>query len=132
VRVPQTIQAERKAQQTAPVYMYRFDWKTHTFGGKYKTGHNTELPFVFNNLENAPGFVGRPPDKGAVRVADLVSRAWATFARTGSPNHSGLPDWRPYAVEDRATMLFNETCETVGDPGKEERLAIRPLISRIL
>ena len=53
-----------------------------------------------------------------------MSRAWTNFARTGNPNVSGLPTWRPYAASDRAVMIFNDQCKLVVDPHADARLAI--------
>ncbi len=45
------LQAERKvAQHAAPVYMYRFDWKTPCFGREWSL-HGAEIPMVFGNLD---------------------------------------------------------------------------------
>jgi len=49
-----------------------------------------------------------------------VSEAWATFARSGDPNHAGIPKWEPYTADNRATMLFDVPCRTEIDPGREE------------
>src|SRR6202008_4760452 len=43
--------AERKAARgKAAVWMYRFDWETPAFGGKLKSPHSMEVPFVFDTL----------------------------------------------------------------------------------
>src|SRR5262249_46878643 len=48
--------AQRKAAlQRAPAYMYQFTWESPAFGGKYRCTHGFDLPFVFDNLERAPG-----------------------------------------------------------------------------
>jgi len=52
-----------------------------------------------------------------------VSEAWLAFARTGDPNHSGLPAWPTYDTDRRATMLFDVDCRIADDPDAEERLA---------
>jgi para-nitrobenzyl esterase len=52
-----------------------------------------------------------------------MSKAWATFARTGNPNHKGVPRWSKYTTEKRSTMLFNNECIMENDPGKVERKA---------
>src|SRR5205807_7913029 len=31
------------------------------------------------------------------RLADTMSRTWITFAKTGNPNHEGLPHWPKYS-----------------------------------
>ena len=40
------------------------------------------------------------------RLADLMSSAWIAFARSGNPNANALPQWPPYDLKSRATMIF--------------------------
>jgi para-nitrobenzyl esterase len=62
-------------------------------------------------------------------LATKVSSAWAAFARTGNPSHSGIPKWPAYDTKTRATMIFNYECKVVDDPGRDERIAISALPS---
>jgi para-nitrobenzyl esterase len=122
------IMAERKAASgTAPCYMYLFSWQSPAFGGKYKSAHAFCTPFVFDNIDMAPGLWGPTPDPRRIELASTISRAWVAFARTGNPSHSGLPDWKPYTPSDRATMVLNYKCESVNDPRHEDREAIAHL-----
>ena len=41
---------------------------------------------------------------GPYALEDRMSSASATIARTGNPNHKGLPNWPAYDAEQRATM----------------------------
>ncbi len=126
-RMDAVVMAERKAALgRAPAYLYLFTWETPAFGGKYKSCHGVELPFMFDNLEMAPGLMR--PDPGSRDLAQKVSGAVVAFARNGNPNHSGLPEWRPYSVADRATMLLDESCVLANDPRGEERLAVMDLL----
>jgi para-nitrobenzyl esterase len=122
-RMDAITQAERKAaQHVAPVYMYIFEWRTPVLGGKLKATHGIEVAFVFDNVDKVPRWIGR--GAGRQPLADKISSAWAEFARTGNPNHAGLPHWPAYETNRRATMIFNDECKVVNDPGKDERLAI--------
>ena len=49
------------------------------------------------------------------RLAKIVSDTWFAFAKTGKPNHSGLPNWPAYNEKDRATMIFDAECKVVSD-----------------
>ena len=126
MRMDAITQAERKATQgAAPAYMYLFAWRTPVLGGKLKSPHGIELPFVFDNLGGAEDRIGTGADLQS--LADKVSGAWAAFARTGDPSHRGIPQWPAYTLKDRATMILNEECTVVNDPGKEERIALSAL-----
>jgi para-nitrobenzyl esterase len=54
------------------------------------------------------------------------------FARTGDPNHAGIPAWAPYSLEKRETMVFDDPSRLEHDPrGGERRLYQRvPFVQR--
>jgi len=116
-------QAERKAALgKAPVYAYRFQWYSPVSGGRLRAMHCMDIPFVFENVDISKSVVGDGPDRYA--LADKMSSAWVAFARSGNPNHNGLPKWDPFTSDKRATMIFNTECRAVNDPYREERLAV--------
>ena len=112
--------AERKsAQGRAPVYMYLFAWKSPAMEGKLRAPHTVEIPFVFDNTD-----IPREMTKGGPEVKALAAKtsdAWIQFARSGNPNHKGLPNWPAYTADQRATMLLDTTCKVVNDPGNDAR-----------
>ena len=120
-------QAERKARQGAPVYLYRFEYYSPVRDGRLMAMHCMEIPFVFDNLAAGKVYTGDGPL--AQRVADQMSAAWVAFARTGSPNHRGLPQWTAFNATARPTMVFGPDTKLVNDPGREERLALVALRS---
>jgi para-nitrobenzyl esterase len=110
--------AERKLKGgPAPVYMYIFTYISNFLGGLFKAGHGTEIPFVFDNTDDVP-LAGDQPEK--YQLASAMSDAWIAYARTGNPNHSGIPKWEPYTLEKRNTMLFNVQSRQEVDPAREE------------
>jgi para-nitrobenzyl esterase len=124
------LEAERKAEQTqSPLYAYYFTWRSPVREGKLRTYHTLEIPFVFDNVDECKSMTGSGADR--LPLADRMSKAWVAFARTGNPNHAGLPDvWVPYDNTRRATMIFNDKCELLNDPyGSEQRL-LRSLMGR--
>jgi para-nitrobenzyl esterase len=123
MRMNAIAQAERKAaQKAAPAYMSIFAWQTPVLGGKLKSPHAIELSFVFDNIGTQSGMTGTGADLQP--LADKVSSAWAAFAHSGNPSIAALPNWPAYDATSRATMVFNDQCQVVNDPGRDERLAI--------
>src|SRR5438093_4543723 len=117
------VEAERKAAPgQAPVYMYRFQWYSPAGGGRLRAMHCMDIPFVFDNVDLSRSVVGDGPER--YPLADKMSGAWVSFARTGNPNTKLLPKWDPFTAENRATMLFNNECRAANDPYREERLAV--------
>jgi len=115
--------AERKAQLgKAPAYMYLFAWVPPLDEGKMLAHHALLTPFPFDNIDKAAEVTGAGKSQEAQLLADKMSEAWLAFARTGNPNTPKLPLWPVYTPETRATMVFNNQCSVVNDPGSEERL----------
>jgi para-nitrobenzyl esterase len=123
--------AERKAAlQKAPAYVYHFEKTTPVRGGKLGVPHTLEVSYVFDNLDGPTDDMITGTGKDRYPLADKMSRTWVQFARTGDPNVSGLPHWRPYSASDRAVMIFNDQCKLVVDPRAEARQAIIELHMR--
>lgn len=118
-------EAELKSAQPAPVYMYYFTWRSPVHEGKLKSFHTLEIPFVTANVDEAPSMTGAGEDRYALQ--DKMSAAWTEFARTGNPNHPGLPTWPAFNTTERATMIFDNECKVVNDPNGPERKALAEL-----
>jgi para-nitrobenzyl esterase len=118
-------QAERKAVQKAPVYLYYFTWQSPVREGKLKSFHTLEIPFVLANVDEATTMTGT--DQNRLALQERMSTAWAAFARSGNPNHKGLPNWPAFDAKTRGTMVFDNACKVVNDPNGAERLALASL-----
>jgi len=106
------IRLSEVAAQAAPVYMYSFDFEPSPL----KAAHGAEIPFVFSNAT-----ANKSAREGAKAVEDAMSDAWIAFARTGNPNHRGIPTWPTYDAQRRATMVFDVKSQVVNDPRAPER-----------
>jgi len=114
-------QAERKSAIDGKAWQYVFAWATPVLGGRPGTFHSAEIAFVFNNAELCVNQTGGGPD--AIQMAHRTSDAWVSFARSGNPNHPGLPQW-PAFGQARSTLLLDNTCRVVNDPEAEGRKLI--------
>jgi para-nitrobenzyl esterase len=86
----------------APVYAYRFDWRSPFLGGLLGSCHALELGFVFGTHKDGRHgtFFGKGP--AAEALANAMMDAWAAFARTGDPG------WPRYDTAWRETMIFGD------------------------
>jgi para-nitrobenzyl esterase len=121
MRIPSLVTADRKvAQHGAPVFVYMFTWETPVLGGKLKSPHALEIPFVFDTVKSC-AITGEAPTRFA--LAEKMRKTWVAFARSGNPNNDDIPEWPAYSVERRPTMIFDNVCRVENDPYREERLA---------
>ena len=125
-RRPAFEQAIRKAALgAAPAYSYIFSWRTPVLDDRPGPFHACEIAFTFDNAELCDHYSGGTPE--ALALSKQISTAWVNFARTGNPNHAGLPHWSAYRAEQRATMYFDTPCEVRNDPeGEGLRLIYSP------
>ena len=118
---PATLLAEAQCKAGGPVYSYLFTWHPPALRRPVGACHALDIPFVFG-LTNRPflrPFIGLAPS--AARLSRRMQHAWISFARTGHPGHERLPDWKPYDVDSRATMLFGRDCRPENAPLEPER-----------
>jgi para-nitrobenzyl esterase len=113
-------QAERHALAgKAATYMYRFNWQTPGFNGKYGCPHGAEIVFVTGDPSHMDVLTHNTPEAQA--LAAKVNAAWVAFAKTGDPNTAGLPHWEPYTTGTRAVMFLDNQSTLVKDPEAEVR-----------
>jgi para-nitrobenzyl esterase len=69
----------------APVFHYRFDWRSPAAGGAFGSCHAIELGFVFgsHSLKGPDNFFGTGATADAINRAMMT--AWTSFARSGQP-----------------------------------------------
>lgn len=89
--------------------------------------HTVDILLAFDNVAAAGS---RVAGADAQTVADRLSDAFIAFARSGDPNHPGLPAWRPYGLTDRETMVLDVETRLENDPRGAERrfFALTPYV----
>jgi para-nitrobenzyl esterase len=103
----------------APAYLYWFAWRTPILNGRPRAFHCAEIPFVFDNTDRCENMTGGGPDARA--LAAIMSGAWIQFARTGNPNHPGMPPWDAFSPDRKQTMIFDNQSVQVNDPDAAEQ-----------
>jgi para-nitrobenzyl esterase len=108
---------------TQPTYVYLFTYRSSSPVANYQSAHSMELPFVFGVTDqlDAIAFTGRNAHREI--LSRQIQQAWVSFARTGDPNHAGLPLWPKYNSATRATMELGEASRVVNDPQAAQRSA---------
>ena len=102
--IPTIRQLEMHLKYQSNVFCYIFTYKSSKYGGAY---HTFEIPFVFGTFKTADIPEGAIDSIGeAETVAKIMMDTWVSFARTGNPNHKDLPEWPPYDIQKRATMML--------------------------
>ena len=124
-RVPAVRLLEAHRTAAAPGvggWQYLFTWPTPAFGGVMGSCHALEIPFVFDNVhkKGAELFLGGPAGPELHALAEAVQDAWIAFARTGDPNHAGLPDWPAYEPTDHPVMRLDVERELLHHPHRAE------------
>ena len=124
------IETELRAAQGSPVFAYQLNYRSPLEGGRYGAMHTMDIPLVFDNVRQPGSLTG--DTREAQKTADQMSDAFIAFARSGNPNHDGIPLWKPYELDERQTMVFDAESHLESDPrGAERRLFAKvPYIQR--
>ncbi len=115
----QVEQADARARQGAPTWVYRLDLPSPLEGGRYGAFHTLDIAHAFGTLGAEGSATGTDP--GAQRVSDTLMGAFAALARTGRPTHRSLPAWPQYRLPDRQTLLLDRAITVASDPRGVER-----------
>ena len=115
----QVIEADARAAAGArATWVYQVDFASPTQPER-GAPHTMDIALAFGTLAAPGSYTGTGP--AAQRLSRQMTAAFAALARTGRPAAAGLPDWAPYALPERATMLFDAECRLVNDPRRWER-----------
>jgi para-nitrobenzyl esterase len=90
------------------VFVYRFD-RSVPGKGENELGafHSIELPYVFDAMHD-PAWQWLPftSDDGA--LSNVIQIYWTNFAKSGSPNSQGLPNWPAWSDDKREFLIVRK------------------------
>lgn len=98
----------------APVWQYRFDWRSPAMGGMLGAAHAIEIPFVFDMVTDHRLHVMIGPEAPET-LAHTMHEAWVSFARDGSPRF-GVLDWPAISSGERPVLCMGDDSSVQDDP----------------
>jgi para-nitrobenzyl esterase len=112
------IEAEARAIQGAPTWVYQLDFPGRLNSGRVGAFHTVDIPLAFDTI----GSVGSPVSGLAAQsVASFLSGAFVSLARFGDPNGRRRSDWARYSCTARQTLIVDDPCRVESDPRSGER-----------
>lgn len=102
-------------------YAFRFDWGLSLLGTTALSFHACDVPFPFNTLNALkPSLkIISGINHRTYALAENMMYAWAAFAKTGNPNHEGLPHWEKFSKTQQGFMSFNNECKFIEQERQE-------------
>lgn len=114
----QVIEAEERARAGAPGFVYQVDYASRV-DPRRGAFHTMDIPLVFGTLDAKGSETGTGAD--ARSASKAMQDSFVAFARSGDPNHAGLPRWPRYTLDRRATMIFDVASHIENDPRRWQR-----------
>ncbi|MGZ5184175.1 MAG: carboxylesterase/lipase family protein [Caldimonas sp.] len=99
--------AQDAAAAGRTAYLFRLDWASK--GSSFGAAHCIDLPFVFDTVDafaEAPMLAGASRSEMGALVAAMLP-AFTTYARSGTPNHPGLPEWPACTPTQTSRLHFD-------------------------
>ncbi|EIZ78806.1 carboxylesterase, type B [Novosphingobium sp. Rr 2-17] len=112
----QLIEADARAAAGAEAtWVYQLD-RTSPIDPLRGAAHTDDIPYVFGTIDAPGSYSGT--GAAARSLSAAMMQAFTGLAKTGRP---GLPQWSPYRLPDRATMMFDDTMRIQNDPRRWQR-----------
>ena len=115
----QVEEADARARQGAPTWVYRFDLPWTEEGGKWGAPHTVDIGYVFRNLDKPGAMPGAAQARD--RVRDELSGAFVALASSGTPERADATRWPQYRVPARETLVLGAETRAERDPRGVER-----------
>ena len=99
------------------IFCYMLSYKSPKFGYAL---HGFDIPFIFDTADKGDLVEGAiEVNEDSHKLTKIMMDTWVTFARTGHPDHNGIPSWPAYELQKRKIMKLStnpEVIETHRDP----------------
>ncbi|MHA1729217.1 MAG: carboxylesterase/lipase family protein [Promethearchaeota archaeon] len=118
-------EAQSKHQSKTFAYMFTFrsPLKSPIMKDELGACHGLEIAFAWGNLHQPEVDIFCGKGEEADKLSKQMMNCWIAFAKTGDPNHKGIPNWTSYDPEKRSTMILGKEVQLVEDPfGKERKV----------
>jgi para-nitrobenzyl esterase len=117
-RIPACALADAQAAH-APVWQYRFDWRSPALGGLLGAAHAVEIPFVFDMVEDhrLHVLVGAEAPAGLART---MHDAWVATATHSDPAGAGVA-WPQVDGPGRPVLCLDDEHQVRVDPQSATR-----------
>jgi para-nitrobenzyl esterase len=109
----------KEAEAGVPSYLYVFN---HDYAAAHAMNlrgfHASEVPFVFGHIGADAALPPNWPHPDGAEdraLSNAMMNYWVSFARTGTPQASGEPQWRTF-LPGKNYMLFDRTPVASADP----------------
>jgi len=114
----QVIEADERAKANTRTWVYQLDFQSPVEPWR-GAPHTLDIPLSFGTIDAEGSIAGTGASSRAVSTRMMDS--FIAFARTGDPNHRGMPAWPIYRLPQRATMIFDVETRAANDPRQWER-----------
>src|SRR5271154_4372832 len=113
----------------APVFTYRFDWRSNFLGGLMGSCHALDIGFTFGT--HYKGLAGAFFGTGvaAEALARDMMASWVAFAATGDPSTAATGPWPRFDAATRPTVIFGDGTPYLVNAPNEQRLRAWDAIS---
>ncbi len=123
-RIPVLRFSEIQSKLQPNTYSYLFRWKSSWKIRSLGAYHGLDVAFVWGTLsetkEQLPFTVEETEETRY--LSNQMMDCWINFARSGNPNHKGIPEWPEFNLKTRQTMIFDKKIELMNDPLAETRI----------
>ncbi|GAA0529532.1 carboxylesterase family protein [Rhizomicrobium palustre] len=91
-------------------YLYYFDqhpdYTANSPQAGYGAWHGRDVPYVFGHLEDLKGETPSASDRV---TSDAMVTYWTNFAKYGTPNSPGVPEWPAFSEDHQQAMILKGT-----------------------